>query len=139
MNFAYAARTGGSSELFRHNLTYLELMSTGRLHYIVSSEVKEAIAGYFTSMDSLSNTRDDLPRGIFERFRELAGSSPIFFTDRGYSISSAEKSRLVEELNTNPLLERELRYLASRLEFLDAQFEDVLQANDDLANMLQNY
>ncbi len=91
------------------------------------------------SIESLSVTRDDLTLTVFNRFRELAGSSPTFFVDRGESMTSRAKERLVAEIRNNVMLEREVRFLAARLEFLDLNFSRVIARNDLLSTMLNQY
>jgi|GEM_PF-4635574 len=138
-NFAYAAMTGGFSSSFRHDFTYQELVSTGRLQFVRNVEIRSALAQYFSAIESLSRERDRLTPKVFDKFRELAGSSPTFFINRGETITQAERARLLLELNNDPALEREVRYLVARLEIINLNLENRIESNVLISEMLLNY
>lgn len=138
-NFAYAAMTGGFSESFKHDFTYQELVSTGRLQFVRNVEIRSALAQYFSAIEALSRERDRLTPKVFDKFRELAGSSPTFFINRGETITQVVRARLLLELNNDPVLEREVRYLVSRLEIINLNLENRIESNMLISEMLLNY
>ena len=75
-NFAYAARTGNTGTEMIHDITYQELVSTGRFHLIQSATLRNEIARYFRTAEGTIATRRNLTRDVWRTFRELAGGRP---------------------------------------------------------------
>ena len=120
-----------------HDITYQELVSTGLFHLIQIATSRNEIARYFRTAEGTIATRRNLTRDVWRTFRELAGSSPLFFIDLGGTISEEQKDRLIGEIEDSCSFERDLRFLVSRLEFLDRSYGILIERNKELSDKLR--
>jgi len=135
-NFLVAAQTGFDEEEMASDVTYNELVVSGRLNLINDHSLRESVVAYYRGAQRLSSSLNGLP-GINYAVGSLTGYLPIEYLTFGEQVSANDRKRLLEALQSDSELVRDIRQLHSELTFLDRQFESLISQGRQLVTLLQ--
>ncbi|MEZ5518163.1 MAG: DUF6090 family protein [Gammaproteobacteria bacterium] len=133
--YSFAARIGGNENNFSHDVTYRELISTGRLNIIRSPELRIAIAQYYNAVDEVKQNRAFLTKELLNRFMRITGYAPID-SDGIDLITSEARNQIASEFEQDPVAIRELREVIARTRRMEAAISPALLQNEQLSEVL---
>ena len=111
-NFILAGQTGFDAEEMASDVTYNELVVSGRLNLIDDHSLRESVVAYYRGSQRLAVGLQSLPR-INYVVGSLTGSLPVEFSGFGEELTSGDQARLLQALKNDPQLVR--RYSATSL------------------------
>ena len=123
-NFILAGQTGFDAEEMASDVTYNELVVSGRLNLIDDHSLRESVVAYYRGSQRLAAGLQSLPR-INYVVGSLTGSLPVEFSGFGEELTSGDRARLLQALKNDPQLVRSIRQLHSELTFMHRLFEDL--------------
>jgi len=135
-NFIVAAQTGFDQEEMASDVTYNELVVSGRLNLIDDHSIRESVVAYYRGSQRLALGLQNLP-AINYVVGSLTGYLPIEYSDFGKELTTGERARLVEALKNDPELLRDIRQLQSELTFNDRLFESLISQGQVLLTLLE--
>lgn len=112
--FLNAAAIGGDESSNSHDVTYVELISTGRLNIIRNPTIRTEIANYYRLVANGLGRKDDVPRDLLTRFMQLTGKAPVDFP-LNQPLEKYIQVRIANEVSSVPEIKRELRELDARI------------------------
>jgi len=111
-DFFKASKTGGRGFTWSHETTFDELISTGRLNLISSTNLRAAISSYYRRVDWALTLRSEVSVKIADRMSAIILDSPrILPPDGNIEITDSLISSIYLELS-DPSIEQELREIA---------------------------
>ena len=134
-NFIAAALTGFDREEMASDVTYSELVATGRLNLIKNHSLREAFIAYYRGSQRLASGLHDLPR-INYTVGSLTGYLPIEFSTYGAELTTGDRTRLLKAVRSDFELVKEIRLLHSELIFFDREFERLIAQGQQLLTLL---
>ena len=134
-NFIVAGQTGFDQEEMASDVTYNELVVSGRLNLIDNHSLRESVVAYYRGAQRLAFGLQSLPR-INYFIGSLTGYLPIEYSDFGEGLTEGDRSRLLDALQSDPELAKDLRQLHSELTFHDRQFESLISQGRQLVTLL---
>ena len=123
-NFILAGQTGFDAEEMASDVTYNELVVSGRLNLIDDHSLRESVVAYYRGSQRLAMGLQTLPRVNYV-VGSLTGSLPVEFSSFGEQLTPGDRARLLQALKNDPQLVRTIRQLHSELTFMDRLFEDL--------------
>ena len=127
-SFVLASRVGYSSGTLLHDLTYRELLSTGRLDLISKPEILAGISAYYRFIEDIESIRSSLLTFTTRTFSRHTGN--VSYRVTASDLSSRQKESLLGEIDSNPEMLYELRRLKSQLLTLIGLMPDGLSRFD---------
>ena len=128
-DFFLASKTGGRGFTWSHEITFAELISTGRLNLIGSTELRAAISSYYRRVNWTLTLRSELSDKIADRMSAIILDSPRFLPPDGdIAITDSLISSIYLELS-DPDIEQELRETAFECKNVDQFTADTLSEN----------
>ena len=134
-NFIAAALIGFDREQMASDVTYSELVGSGRLNLIKNHSLREGIIAYYRGSQRMALGLRSLPAINFT-VGSLTGFLPIDFSTFGAELTAGDRTRLLEALRNDPELVREIRLLHSELIFQDREFENLIAQGQQLLTLL---
>ena len=120
-----AAQTGFDQEEMASDVTYNELVVSGRLNLIRDHSLRESVVAYYRGAQRLSAGLQRLP-AVNYVVGALTGALPIEYSSFGEKLSEVGRDRLVQALQSDSELVRDIRQLHSELTFNDRLFEGLI-------------
>ena len=134
-NFIAAAHTGFDLEEMASDVTYSELVVSGRLNLIKNHSLREGLVAYYRGSQRLASSLQGLP-AINHTVGSMTGYLPIEFSTFGAELTAGDRTTLLEALRSDPELVGNIRLLHSELIFLDREFERLMAQGQHLLTML---
>ena len=135
-DFIVAAQTGFDQEEMASDVTYNELVVSGRLNLIEDHSLRESVVDYYRGAQRLALALDNLPR-INYLVGALTSYLPIEYSSFGKELTAGDQARLLAALSSDPLLVREIRQLHSELTFNDRLFEGLIAQGQKLLTSME--
>lgn len=126
-----AAQTGFDQEEMASDVTYNELVVSGRLNLIRDHSLRESVVAYYRGAQRLSFGLQRLP-AVNYVVGALTGALPIEYSTFGEELSADGRDRLIQALQSDPELVRDIRQLHSELTFNDRLFESLISQGRQL-------
>jgi len=130
--FTNATLTGVTSASNNHSIVFSELQSTGRLNLITDPRIRYDIADYYRYTLITNEEVARLPQYVWKQFRKITGREAVFYYNEGRYPEGEVQDELIRELDSNPELLGELRFLLSRLDFITRRLESNLELNRNI-------
>lgn len=135
-DFILASKTGGRGFTWSHETTFAELISTGRLNLISSTDLRAAISSYYRRADWTLTLRSEISNKIADRMSAIILDSPRFLPPDGdIDITDSLISSIYLELS-DPDIEQELRETAYECKNVDSFTADTLSENRALRDAI---
>lgn len=135
-NFIIASQTGFDQEEMASDVTYNELVVSGRLNLISDHSLRESVVAYYRGAQRLSFALQSLPK-VNNIVGALTGYLPIEYSAFGEELSAGGRERLIEALQSDPKLGRDVRQLHSELTFHDRLFESLIAQGRQLLTLME--
>ena len=135
-NFVVAAQTGFDQEEMASDVTYNELVVSGRLNLIDDHSIRESVVAYYRGAQRLAFGLQSLPTVNYV-VGALTGYLPVEYSSFGQKLTAGDRARLLEALRNDPQLVRDIRQLHSELTFHDRLFESLITQGQQLLLLME--
>ena len=135
-NFIVAAQTGFDREEMASDVTYNELVVSGRLNLIEDHSIRESVVAYYRGAQRLAFGLQSLPRVNYV-VGALTGYLPVEYSSFGEELTAGDRARIMEALKNDPQLVRNIRQLHSELTFHDRLFESLIAQGQHLLTLME--
>ena len=134
-NLIAAAFTGFDREEMASDVTYSELVGSGRLNLIKNHTLRAGVIAYYRGSQRLASGLQGLP-AVNDTVGSLTGYLPVEFSTFGVELTAGDRTRLLDAMRNDPELVREIRSLHSELIFYDREFEKLIAQGQQLLTLL---
>ena len=134
-NLIAAALTGFDQEEMASDVTYSELVESGRLNLIKNHSLREGVIAYYRRSQRLASGLQGLP-AVNDTVGSLTGYLPVEFSTFGVELTAGDRTRLLDAMRNDPKLVREIRSLHSELIFFDREFQKLIAQGQQLLTLL---
>jgi hypothetical protein len=135
-NLIAAAFTGFDREEMASDVTYSELVESGRLNLIKDQSLRESVIAYYRGSQRLASGLIGLP-AVNDTVGSLTGYLPVDFSTFGIELTADDRTRLLDAMRNDPELVRKIRSLHSELIFHDREFEKLIAQGQQLLTLLE--
>ncbi len=134
-NLIAAAFIGFDREEMASDVTYSELVESGRLNLIKDHSLREGVIAYNRGSQRLASGLLSLP-AINDTVASLTGYMPVDLSTFGVELTAGDRTRLLDAMRNDPELVREIRSLHAELIFNDREFEKLIAQGQQLLTLL---
>ena len=127
-----AGQHGVDRAEMEHDLTFQELIESGRLGLIEDSDLRARLIAYYREANWLISSLQSLPPAN-RSFIQAIGLFPAEFGEYGAEITSTQREKLLAIVREDRELPGLLRGLHASLVFLDRLYEKLIPMAQDLA------
>jgi len=135
-NLIAATQMGFGRNEMTADVTYQEMIASGKFNLIRSFELREKVVSYYRSTELLITNLESLPL-VNNTFSALTGYFPIEISNNNAILTSHDRGRLLAAFRENLELKKQLRQLHAETFFNDRVFEEVISQGQELLSMLE--
>lgn len=135
-DFAFASLTGGSAANFSHDVTYRDLLSTGKLDVIDDFAIRSELDDYYRSINGIVLTRDRWSNDLLRQHLRLIGRPPESYVYSDVPYSELERDRIVNYLLNEPEIFSILRFNLSMTQIMTRDIQSGLTKNRNLLRLI---
>ena len=135
-NLIEATQMGFSRNEMASDVTFRELVESGRLNLIQDHVIRENLVAYYRTNELLVQNLIILP-SVNDTFGELTGHYPIEIANSRATLTVHDRARLLVAIREDPEFTTQLRLLHAQVSFNDRQFADLIDRAQDLVSLLK--
>lgn len=126
-----AGQHGVAPAEMEHDVTFREMLESGRLNLIKNPDLRERLITYYREVNWLIRALGNLPRANLS-FIKAVGLYPAEFGEYGAKLSATQKERLLTVAREDTELPGLLRHIHAALVFHDRLFERLIPLAEEL-------
>ena len=131
-----ATQMGFGRNEMASDVTYREMVQSGRLNLIQNQDVRKGIVAYYRNVDLMIEALTDLPL-VNEWFAQQTGNYPIDVSRNGETLSAPDRDRLITALRDDVAVIENLRSLHGQTIFNDRLFARLISQAEALLSLLE--
>ena len=135
-NLIEATQMGFGRNEMASDVTYRELVESGRLNLIQDHVIREKLVAYYRTNELLIQNLVILP-SVNDTFGELTGHYTIEIANSRATLTAHDRARLLVAIREDPEFTTQLRLLHAQVSFNDRQFADLIDRAQDLLSLLK--
>jgi hypothetical protein len=134
-NLIEATQMGFGRNEMASDITYRELVESGRLNLIRNHVIREKLVAYYRINELLVEDLIILP-SVNDTFGELTGHYPIQVAKSRATLTAHDRARLLAAIREDPDFTAQLRLLHAQASFNDRQFAELIERAQELLSLL---
>jgi len=134
-NLIEATQMGFGRNEMASDVTYRELVESGRLNLIQDHVIREKLVAYYRSNELIIENLIILPT-VNDTFAELTGHYPIEVARSSAALTTHDRARLLIAIREDTEFTAQLRLLHAQSSFNDRQFTGLIERAQELLSLL---
>jgi hypothetical protein len=130
-HFVQAGQHGVDREEMEHDLTFQEMIGSGRLGLIEDPVLRARLVAYYREANRLITGLQSLPP-VNRSFTRTIGLFPAEFGEYGAELTSVQREKLITLVHNDPEILGLLRRLHGSLVFMDRLFQRLIPTAQEL-------